>query len=315
MYYLIPMDKIILRFISYNSKYLLGKYSSKKKKNFLNGKGDLDFYDKNRKLRKSFEILLKKKNYIIIKRYHKTGLRIDALDEKLNLYCLDFLNGIETNPFFFNLYKGNKIKKINSIKINIHLFDLLKIFINFVNHLIWRLESILNQKPTLIECFGVDGAGKTYLSNKIYSKFKGNISIYKLHLWKFKNKNINYPQLIPYKHDVYNLIFSLLKEIFILLNILILYLKINTKNFKKTIYIFDRSCWDVFIDPSRYRLNHNPYIIKLFLIFFLKNSYKFFLKRKYSIIKKRKNEINYKRYNLLNKNLRKFFSKYTYFSK
>ena len=77
------MDKAILKFVNYNEKYLFNK-SLLKKKLFAKGKGDLDFYDKNRQLRKSFETLSKREKYITIKRYHKTGLRIDVLNNNLD---------------------------------------------------------------------------------------------------------------------------------------------------------------------------------------------------------------------------------------
>lgn len=308
------MDKAILKFVNYNEKYLFNK-SLLKKKLFAKGKGDLDFYDKNKQLRKSFETLSKREKYITIKRYHKTGLRIDVLNNNLDFYSLDFLNGVEKNPLFFGLYNGSKIKKIDSKKIKFKLIHLKKIIINLFKFCIWRYVSIVNQKPTIIEFFGVDGSGKTYLSNKIYYKLHGNISVYKLHLWKFINNQISCSNSFPYKHKDYNYYLSFFKEIFILINIIIIFFKISVKKFRKSVYLFERSCWDIYIDPTRYRLNYKPFFIKTILGFFLKSSYKFYLKKEFSLIKKRKNEISYKQFISLNKKLDKFFENHKYILK
>ena len=54
------MNKSVLKFIQQNKKKILGN-NSYKRKLFINGKGDLDFFDNKRLLRRKFEDLSKKK--------------------------------------------------------------------------------------------------------------------------------------------------------------------------------------------------------------------------------------------------------------
>ena len=66
---------------------------------------------------------------------------------------------------------------------------------------------------------------------------------------------------------------------------------------------FERSIYDVVIDPSRYRLSHKPILIKLIYNIFFKNTKKIYINTSYEIIKKRKNELTRKKYILLRKNI------------
>jgi len=306
------MNKSVLKFIQQNKKKILGN-NSYKSKQFIKGKGDLDFFDNKRLLRVKFENLSKKRKFIIIKRFHKTGLRIDVIDNKFRLYILDFLNGVETNPFLYNLYKGRKHNKVNFVDVEFSLPIFFKILINIFKYFMWRLVTILKQEPLIIEFFGVDGSGKTFLSNRFYSRFKKNFDIKQLHLWNFKLKKNKKKYQPPYVKKKYNIIISYLKEFLIVFRILILFFKINTINYKRSIYLFERSCWDIVIDPERYRLNHNPKLIIFFLSFFLKNSYKFFLDKIFLLKRYRKKEISLNKYKFIKKRLNIFFKKQKYF--
>ena len=300
------MNKSVLKFIQQNKKKILGN-NSYKRKLFINGKGDLDFFDNKRLLRRKFEDLSKKRKFIIIKRFHKTGLRIDIIDNKFTLYSLDFLNGVETNPFLYNLYKGRKHNKVNYIDVKFSLPIFFKILINIFKYLMWRLVTILKQEPLIIEFFGVDGSGKTFLSNRFYSRCKKNFDIKQLHLWNFKTKKNNKKYQLPYVKQKYNIIISYLKEFLIVFRILMLFFKINAINYKRSVYLFERSCWDIYIDPERYRLCHKPKLVYFLLNFYLKKSYKFYVNKKFNVINSRKKEISYEKYLSLKKSFNVFF--------
>ena len=305
------MNKSILIFLKKNKKFNLSRHI--RYNNFINGEGDLDLIDKNFILRNKFEMLIKKQNLIFFKRYHKTGIRFDVLDLKFNLYSIDFLNGIEVNPIYFGMYKGAIRKKIYDFKFNFSLTNLLKIFLNIVSYLSWRIVNLVRQKPTYIEFFGPDGSGKTYYCNKIYKRCKGAINLKKVHLWNLNSKKYKKANITPYTKKKFNIFLSLIKELFLLSKIFKLFLFTNIFNFRKSVYLFERSCWDIVIDPERYRLNHKPKLITFFLSFFLKNSYKFFLDKTFLLIRSRKKEISLNKYKFIKKRLNIFFKKQKYF--
>lgn len=305
------MNKSILIFTKKNKKFILSRHV--RYKYFTNGAGDLDFIDKDCILRNKFERLIKKQNLIFFKRYHKTGIRFDVLDLKFILYSIDFLNGAEVNPFYFGMYKGAIKKKIYNFKFNFSLTNLLKIFLNTISYLSWRIMNLINQKTTYIEFFGPDGSGKTYYCNKIYKRCKSVINLQKVHLWNLNSKKYKKANITPYTKKKFNIFLSLIKELFLLTKIFKLFLITNTFNFRKSVYLFERSCWDIVIDPERYRLNHKPKLINFFLSFFLKNSYKFFLDKTFLVIRSRKKEISLNKYKFIKKRLNIFFKKQKFF--
>ena len=163
----------------------------------------------------------------------------------------------------------------------------------------------------IIEIFGVDGAGKSYLASKIIRKIlkKKKVRIKILHLWKFKDNTLSQNTQKPYLKSNYIYPISLIKEIYIMTQIIILICKILIIKKPRLTYVFERSIYDVVIDPSRYRLSHKPILIKLIYNIFFKNTKKIYINTSYEIIKKRKNELTKKKYILLRKKLDKLFRK------
>ena len=163
----------------------------------------------------------------------------------------------------------------------------------------------------IIEIFGVDGAGKSYLASKIIRKIlkKKKVRIKILHLWKFKNNTLGQNTQKPYLKSNYIYPISLIKEIYIMTQIIILICKILIIKKPKLTYVFERSIYDVVIDPSRYRLSHKPILIKLIYNIFFKNTKKVYINTSFEIIRKRKNELTRKKYILLIQKLNKLFKK------
>ena len=305
----------ISNFIKKNYKYILSKNYKISYQKFKIGKGDLDFIDRDKILRIKFEKLFTKSNLVIMKRYHKTGLRYDIIDKKLNLYSIDFLNGIEINPYLFDFYNKTSKRKIKIKQIKFSFSNFIILFKNIFKHFVWRISSLLKQKPEVIEIFGVDGSGKSYLAKRIFLKVNKSLKVIRLHLWKntvrIKDKN----KIIPYQKKTFSFFFSLLKELFILLKLINLCLKIAFLNKRKCIYLSERSCWDIFIDPERYRLSHKPYLIKFFLKFIMQKSHKILILRDFKFVNSKKGELNLKKYKSLNLKLINFFKKKKVFIK
>ena len=163
----------------------------------------------------------------------------------------------------------------------------------------------------IIEIFGVDGAGKSYLASKIIRKIlkKKKVRIKILHLWKFKDNTLGQNTQKPYLKSNYIYPISLIKEIYIMIQIIILVCKILIIKKPKLTYVFERSIYDVVIDPSRYRLSHKPILIKLIYNIFFKNTKKIYINTSFEIIRKRKNELTRKKYILLIQKLDKLFKK------
>ena len=163
----------------------------------------------------------------------------------------------------------------------------------------------------IVEIFGVDGAGKSYLASKIIRKIlkKKKVRIKILHLWKFKDSNPVQSNQTPYLKSNYLYPISLIKEIYIMIQIIILICKILIIKKPRLTYVFERSIYDVVIDPSRYRLSHKPILIKIIYNIFFKNTKKIYINTSYEIIKKRKNELTRKKYILLIQKLNKLFKK------
>ena len=163
----------------------------------------------------------------------------------------------------------------------------------------------------IIEIFGVDGAGKSYLASKIIRKIlkKKKVRIKILHLWKFKDNTLSQNTQKPYLKSNYIYPISLIKEIYIMIQIIILVCKILIIKKPKLTYVFERSIYDVVIDPSRYRLSHKPILIKLIYNIFFKNTKKVYINTSFEIIRKRKNELTRKKYISLIKKLDKLFKK------
>ena len=163
----------------------------------------------------------------------------------------------------------------------------------------------------IIEIFGVDGAGKSYLASKIIRKIlkKKKVRIKILHLWKFKDNTLSQNTQKPYLKSNYIYPISLIKEIYIMTQIIILVCKILIMKKLRLTYVFERSIYDVVIDPSRYRLSHKPILIKLIYNVFFKNTKKIYINTSFEIIRKRKNELTRKKYISLIKKLDKLFKK------
>ena len=163
----------------------------------------------------------------------------------------------------------------------------------------------------IIEIFGVDGAGKSYLASKIIRKIlkKKKVRIKILHLWKFKDNTLSQNTQKPYLKSNYIYPISLIKEIHIMIQIIILVCKILIIKKPKLTYVFERSIYDVVIDPSRYRLSHKPILIKLIHNIFFRNTKKVYINTSFEIIRKRKNELTRKKYISLIKKLDKLFKK------
>ena len=162
----------------------------------------------------------------------------------------------------------------------------------------------------IIEIFGVDGAGKSYLASKIIKKNLKNkkIKVKIIHLWKFQETNQNVNTQKPYLKSNYIYPVSLIKELYIAIQILIFIIKIFSMRKSREVYIFERSIYDVVIDPSRYRLSHNPILIKLIYNIFFKDTKKVYIDASYEIIKKRKDELSKKKYTMLKYKLDKLFN-------
>tara|TARA_B110000459_G_scaffold151060_1_gene164757 strand:+ start:494 stop:1093 length:600 start_codon:yes stop_codon:yes gene_type:complete len=162
----------------------------------------------------------------------------------------------------------------------------------------------------IIEIFGVDGAGKSYLASKIIKKNLKNkkIKVKIIHLWKFQDTNQNVNTQKPYLKSNYIYPVSLIKEFYIMIQIIILIFKIFSMRKSSEVYIFERSIYDVIIDPSRYRLSHNPILIKLIYNIFFKDTKKVYIDASYEIIKKRKDELSKKKYTMLKYKLDKLFN-------
>ena len=269
--------------------------------------GDLDIIDKDRIKRHEFDNYLKNKKIIIQKIYHRTGLRYNIIDHKFKIYRIDFLNGYEVNPLFFNFTENVK-KKIYKVKFKINFNNILKFIINIVNQFKWRIYSILKQENIIIELVGVDGSGKSFLAKKFANLIKNDSKYQIFHLWKKSiiNKK-NRKTIKPYGEKKYNLFLSYLKELYLIYKILLFYLKEIFFTKKKTILIFERSLRDIIIDPSRYRLKHYPKLINHILNMILKNSNIYYLNVSFKLSKKRKNEITYKKFLELEKNIKKYF--------
>ena len=163
----------------------------------------------------------------------------------------------------------------------------------------------------IVEIFGVDGAGKSYLASKIIRKIlkKKKVRIKILHLWKFKDNTLGLNTQKPYLKSNYLYLISLIKEIYIMIQIIILICKILIIKKPRLTDVFERSIYDVVIDPSRYRLSHKPILIKIIYNIFFKNTKKVYINTSYEIIKKRKNELTRKKYILLIQKLNKLFKK------
>ncbi len=84
---------------------------------------------------------------------------------------------------------------------------------------------------------------------------------------------------------------------------MILIINIYVFSKRKNIYIFERSIYDIVIDPSRYCLSHDPIFIKMLYNLFFYNSIKVYLNISYKLSKKRKNELGKIKYNYLTNKL------------
>ena len=311
------MTKTLNKFIK---KYILKNYKKILSNNLKLG-GDIDILDTEHSLENK---LLKNKIFkksIISIRHHRTGSRYDLLDNTGYLFCLDFLKGKEKNPIFYNLYNSNsnKLKKIKTKEIKVNLSHFLLIIINLIKYFLWRVKIFLIQKPTIIEIFGVDGAGKSYLSKKILSKFNKINTVKIIHLWKIKNKKKDTLKK-PHNKKNYIFIISIIKELYISMRIINLIFQVYVFSKRKSVYVFERSIYDIIIDPNRYRLSHSPFLIKTLYNIFFRKSKKVYLKVSYNLSRIRKNELSKEKYIILNKKLNilfktKFINSYVQFKK
>ena len=285
---------------------LIKKKINKIQKKILSDKsvfkgGDIDILDKNYRIRNFFLSNKEFRKLIIHVRYHRTGTRYDLIDNKGNLISLDFLNGKEKNPLFYNLSKIEG-RKVDSKEINIKFANLFTIMINSIKYFFWFLNQFFRQRPGIIEIFEIDGAGKSYLSKKIYQKLNKAVNVKFVHLWRIK-KDKNSQSITPYQKKVYLFPLSFLKEFYILVRFIILILNIYVFSKRKNVYIFERSIYDIVINPSRYCLSHNPACIKILYNLFFYNSIKVYLNISYKLSKKIKNKVDKIQYNYLKNKL------------
>tara|TARA_B110000438_G_C15797012_1_gene643300 strand:+ start:73 stop:666 length:594 start_codon:yes stop_codon:yes gene_type:complete len=166
-----------------------------------------------------------------------------------------------------------------------------------------------SSKTNIIEIFGVDGSGKTFLSSKILKELlknqKKKIKI--IHLWRFTKNKRGLKKIIPYRKLNYIYPISLIKEIYLIMKMIFLAFNIFIFFDKENFYIFERSIYDVFIDPSRYRLSHKPILFKIFYNIIFKNTKKIYINASYNLVKKRKDELTKKKYIILKYKLDKLF--------
>ena len=182
--------------------------------------------------------------------------------------------------------------------------------INFKKILNYILKNH-STKKTIIEIFGVDGAGKSFLTllirKELLKKQEKKVKI--IHLWKFeKNKQI-IKNTIPYTKSKYIYPVSLVKEIYLIIRMIILIFNIFFLFGNKIFYIFERSTYDVVIDPIRYRLAHKPIVFEAIYNTFFKNTKKIYINASYNLVTKRKGELTKKKYIKLKNKLDKFFNK------
>ena len=182
--------------------------------------------------------------------------------------------------------------------------------INFKKILNYILKNH-STKKTIIEIFGVDGAGKSLLTllirKELLKKQEKKVKI--IHLWKFeKNKQIT-KNTIPYTKSKYIYPVSLVKEIYLIIRMIILIFNIFFLFGNKIFYIFERSTYDVVIDPIRYRLAHKPIVFEAIYNTFFKNTKKIYINASYNLVTKRKGELTKKKYIKLKNKLDKFFNK------
>jgi thymidylate kinase len=163
---------------------------------------------------------------------------------------------------------------------------------------------------TIIEIYGVDGAGKTFLVNKIKKKLKQKHKIKVFHLWNKKNEKNN-KAIVPYKSKSYVYIISLIKEFYIIFRIIFFIITIFIFYKNKRYCIFERSLYDLVVDPERYRMSHKPFFIEMIYNFFFKDTKKIFLNIPYLLSKKRKNEISKKKYLYITNKLNNYFKNKT----
>jgi len=156
------------------------------------------------------------------------------------------------------------------------------------------------KKIKIIEIIGVDGSGKTYFAKKLKSIFTKNQKVEIFHLWKKKTRS---KSIKPYKKKVYFILISIIKEIYLIFKTIQFFLKIKI-NYDNYLIIFERSIRDLYIDPERYRLSHNPTFLKWLIDYLLSISLIIYLDVNYKTVKKRKNEISLERFDLTNKKIK-----------
>lgn len=163
------------------------------------------------------------------------------------------------------------------------------------------IDRIFNKTGMHVVFLGTDGAGKSSLINLLQEKFEKDVSPFwfteKYHLYSSsvekKNKIAE-----PYKKPVYGKILSLVKIIFLYFAFLIFNFKnIFIKIRKSYLLINDRYFDDVFIDPSRYRVNGYQILVKIFLFLLPRPDLYFLIKASNKNIISRKKELTIKQIN------------------
>lgn len=102
---------------------------------------------------------------------------------------------------------------------------------------------------------------------------------------------------------MYFILISIIKEIYLIFKTIQFFLKIKI-NYDNYLIIFERSIRDLYIDPERYRLSHNPTFLKWLIDYLLSISLIIYLDVNYKTVKKRKNEISLERFDLTNKKIK-----------
>jgi len=175
--------------------------------------------------------------------------------------------------------------------------------INLIKYFFWFIKKIFKQTPCIIEIFGIDEVEKSYLAKKTYKKFCKIADTSLVHLWRIKKKKFFLKLIIPFEDKVHSLPLSFIKEIYILIRFIILILNIYIFSNRKHIYIFERSIYDVVMDPNKYRISRNSFFIKILYNLFFANSIKLYLNSSFKLCKKRKNKVDKIKYIFLKNKL------------
>ena len=236
-------------------------------------------------------------------------------NKKIDLFLLSIYNFKEKNNIVKNIKKLNYFFfKKKSFLLKKKIISTHKIgFFNYIKQIKLIVFRSLNPTGLDIGLLGVDGSGKTTILKKISYDFTHNKdgfcfifrNLKTFHLSFLKLKSANKKTRNPHKKKEYNILLSLIKLIYLTIKELIEIFYYRFLKIKSHILLFDRIFMDISIDPKRYRIKDNRFVLFLFRFFG-----KLFLKEINFIIMDNKDTI-YKRSKELNKAvLKKLLAKY-----